>query len=764
MDRAKRELRTVQQERVAVIDFFCGCGGTSRGFQMAQLRSIKYDIIAGIDCDPACCKTFETSIHAKAYNLDIRQLEDKAALTHFKQQLDISRYSKLVLIGCAPCQGFSAHRRNVNAEDIRKDLFVIFCRLAAKFSPDAILMENVPDLFSIRNWPFYAAGLASLRNAGYQVQGQAYNFAQFGLPQERFRAVIIASKTNAVLPKPVLQRHQFRTVRQAIGDLPPLRSGEKSTTDPMHWVSQHRASTVAILRRVPKDGGNRPLGVGPKCLDKARDDHGGFTDVYGRLSWDKPAVTLTGKCRTPSAGRFAHPQQNRGLSIREAALLQGFPIDFTFEGNFDSRYQQIGNAVPPSVAKVFAEHLGKHCLGKPNLVEADSFHEDISLPVGPGFAIKINGFKKRKPIVVSPNKPTAVDLFCGAGGLSLGLKWAGFRILGAIDNDPAAVESYKRNLGPHVVCADLQSVTANDVKSYFGVKQGDLTLIAGGPPCQGFSVKRTGSSDDPRNALVLEFIRLVAELKPRFFLLENVPGLKSKRGENYLSKLIEEAEHCGYRTHVRSVEAAEYGIPQMRRRTLVVGEHRDYTQTFQFPIARLAPENYRTVADAIRDLPSPPFDGSPHPVIFNHYRESRLSPTNLERIRSIPEGGGREFLPPHLALKCHGNSKIRHVDTYGRLSFDQPSVTITARFDSFTRGRFGHPVDDRTITLREGARIQTFPDEFVFFGNREQCARQIGNAVPPLLAKIIGEQIIRALTSTEQTSPVLSHQMTLALP
>ena len=742
--------KNVEKEKVGVIDFFCGCGGASKGFQLASSDTMEFEVIAGVDFDEASCRTFESSIGAKALRLDIRQLcESPEAIDEFKKKLDLQKYKKLVLIGCAPCQGFSAHRRNHIEEDLRKDLFVMFCRIAPRFSPDAIFMENVPDIFSTRNWPFYQAGAAALRQAGYGVQGRPYNFAGFGLPQERYRGVMIASKANVCLPVPPFGPSNFQTVRQAIGDLPKLASGQQSDTDPMHWVSDHRESTLEILRQVPKDGGNRPRGVGPKCLDRARDTHGGYTDVYGRLAWGKPAVTLTGKCRTPSAGRYAHPEQDRGLSIREAALLQGFPKDFAFEGNFDARYQQIGNAVPPLVAKVFAEHIATCCLSASDSIsQHGAFLDGLSAPIGAGFAIQINGFKRQRKHDSPPHEEfTALDLFSGAGGLSLGLKLAGFKILGAVDNDAASVETYRRNLGNHILQADICALEPSAVAARFGIEPGHLTLLAGGPPCQGFSVKRRGSDTDVRNELLLEFVRFVKFFRPAFFLVENVTGLMSKRGKVHLDGLMASMREIGYSIHLSQVDIVKYGVPQTRVRAFLIGEYTHAAPKFRFPRPTHKVCEFRTVRDAIGDLPSPPEDGSPHPTVPNHYREARMSKLNLERIRAVPEGGGREFLPQHLALSCHQkNMAVRHVDTYGRLSFDQPSVTITARFDSFTRGRFGHPTEDRTITLREGARIQTFPDDFVFSGNRGECARQIGNAVPPLIARIMGEQIIKSLS------------------
>jgi DNA (cytosine-5)-methyltransferase 1 len=180
------------------------------------------------------------------------------------------------------------------------------------------------------------------------------------------------------------------------------------------------------------------------------------------------------------------------------------------------------------------------------------------------------------------------------------------------------------------------------------------------------------------------------------------------------------------------------------------------------------------VREAISDLPSPPSDGALHAEIANHAREARLSALNLERLQHIPPGGGRENLPEHLQLPCHKNNPThRHTDVYGRLEWDRPSGTITARFDSFTRGRFAHPVEHRSLTLREGARLQTFPDDFHFEGNREEVARQIGNAVPPLLAEALGKALMQTVPNARplETEPaprieklaVSNNQLSLAL-
>lgn len=352
-------------------------------------------------------------------------------------------------------------------------------------------------------------------------------------------------------------------------------------------------------------------------------------------------------------------------------------------------------------------------------------------------------------------KPTVIDLFCGAGGLALGLRRAGFELRCSVDSDPWAVQTYRTNLGNHVVEAGVDTMEVAQLLERSRLQPGECDLLAGGPPCQGFSVQRRGDDHDPRNELVLHFVRMIEGVQPKFFLMENVSGLTSKRGRTVLTELMRRAASAGYDVHLRKLDAVNFGAPQFRVRTILVGERVDRVgRPFEFPDPTVGEDGRRTVREAIADLPRPPQDGTSHPKFANHAREARLSPTNLERIRHIPPGGGREHLPVHLQLPCHLNNPThRHVEVYGRLAWDQPSGTITARFDSFTRGRFGHPEDDRSLTIREGARLQTFPDDFVFIGNREECAKQVGNAVPPILAEALGRAIVRCLRSQARRRP-----------
>lgn len=342
-------------------------------------------------------------------------------------------------------------------------------------------------------------------------------------------------------------------------------------------------------------------------------------------------------------------------------------------------------------------------------------------------------------------KYTCIDSFCGAGGLGLGLQRAGFDILHSFDIDELCIKTIKKNrkyFGHPTVVADISDMLNGNLLERCNLKRGDLFLLAGGPPCQGFSVQRRGSDTDSRNELVLMYGKLVDELYPKYFVMENVSGIAGKRGKTILQQLIEEVEQIGYYVHIELLDAQDYGVPQRRKRYIVVGERKDIGNHYAYP----APTGiHRTVRDTIGVLPEPPQDGTDHPELSLHRRD-RLSERNLQRIRAIKEGQGRDNLPDDLLANCHkiGSSVIGFRSVYGRMAWDDVAPTITARFDSFTRGKFGHPTQDRSISLREGALLQTFPIDFEFVGNKVDVARQIGNAVPPVMAECIGKSIIES--------------------
>jgi DNA (cytosine-5)-methyltransferase 1 len=341
-------------------------------------------------------------------------------------------------------------------------------------------------------------------------------------------------------------------------------------------------------------------------------------------------------------------------------------------------------------------------------------------------------------------RPTCVDLFCGAGGLSLGLRRAGFDVRAAVDNDAPSVATYTRNLGDHAVVADVANLDAAGVLELAGLAPGELDLLAAGPPCQGFSKQKRGAHlGDRRNALVLEFLRLVAELRPRAFLLENVSQLAQARGRHLVGQFGRlDYELCG-----DFYVAADYGVAQSRERFVMVGIERGEPGRFASPPA-ISPA-WPTVGEAIGDLPEPPADYSDHPDHPNH-QAARVTAVNIERFSHVPQGGGWQDIPWDLRLACHRTVDVRRggwPDVYGRLRWDGQCPTITGGFDSFTRGRYGHPLRDRPLTPREAARLQGFPDDFVFIGTRYDIRHQIGNAVPVPLAEAIGAAVVRTLAA-----------------
>lgn len=342
----------------------------------------------------------------------------------------------------------------------------------------------------------------------------------------------------------------------------------------------------------------------------------------------------------------------------------------------------------------------------------------------------------------------ALDLFAGAGGLSLGLVDAGFEVVAAIDSWAPALRSYEKNFSHDVLEQDLSRLSPGALPTLLGCVPEELDLVAGGPPCQGFSVQRIGSDADKRNQLILAFADYVKILRPRFFLMENVPGLLGKRGAVLAKAFSATLVAAGYEVRCQRVNAADYGVPQIRRRVLFYGWRPEAAAPFAGFHGSLAAHEYRTVWSAIGDLPSPPDDFTPCPGDPLH-RRSRLSDLNLRRLALIPPGGGFEHLPIEMRVNCHreGAQRIGHRYVYGRLHPEKPAGTITARFDSFTRGKFAHPYEDRNITLREGARLQSFPDRHAFLGTQEEIAALIGNSVPPRMSSQIARAIRAHLLS-----------------
>lgn len=380
---------------IDVVDFFSGCGGVSAGFKSINGMRPTYRLAFAADLDRDANTSYAKNLGIVPHEVDVEALAKDLVGT--KAMIDASRQSTnapLVMIGCSPCQGFSSHRNENGQADVRNSLFVSFANIAAAVEPDVVVMENVPELLTDRYWPLVEEARRVLTHAGYTVQLVIHDLAEFGVPQHRFRALLVATKKKARLPKGLFGRGEYRTVRDAIAHLPAVLPGKADIHDPMHVCAGHRASTVDTIRNVPLDGGSRPADVGPECLRRAAAKNGraAYEDVYGRLWWERPAITMTAYARNPASGRYVHPEQHRGLTVREAALLQGFPGDYMFDGAFDSRFRQIGNAVPPVFSALLAAHIA-NIIDRDDSYGSQGLDWDIVRPVGPSFSRMIPAIK-----------------------------------------------------------------------------------------------------------------------------------------------------------------------------------------------------------------------------------------------------------------------------------------------------------------------------------------------------------------------------------
>jgi len=376
---------------VEVLDLFSGCGGLSLGFDAVSGPGSKVRIAGAVDKNPIALESYKRSLGGETFCTDIRVLEETPKVFEdFKNKVGFSKKLPLVIVGGPPCQGFSAHRKKSwDKPDSRNDLLIVFARLALRLNADAIVMENVPEIFSKKYWDYFTITRELLIKNGYVVKQKIYNCAGFGVPQERFRAVVIAMKKNFLMPVPFLPSTKYRTVREAIAMLPPVSPGSANPSDYLHRCAAHRKSTIDVIKSVPTNGGSRPSGIGPKCLDRVK----GFYDVYGRLHWDRPSITITHYARNPASGRFTHPEQNRGLTAREAARLQGFPDSFFFNGDFDTIFSQIGEAVPPPLAAGIAATVLYFLTNETKPCETTDENDLISGPISNSFGSVIAGIK-----------------------------------------------------------------------------------------------------------------------------------------------------------------------------------------------------------------------------------------------------------------------------------------------------------------------------------------------------------------------------------
>lgn len=336
----------------------------------------------------------------------------------------------------------------------------------------------------------------------------------------------------------------------------------------------------------------------------------------------------------------------------------------------------------------------------------------------------------------------ALDFFCGAGGLTRGLLDAGIQVVAGVDNDPRVRATFEHNNAPSCfIHSDIQDINITDLRAEQGITGDQPVLYSACTPCQPFSTLNSKpKTDDKRRNLLLDFAEIVDQAPPDYLIIENVPGLRNATGREVFRKFEETLLRQGFRSDAEMLDAKDFGVPQTRKRFVLIASRHGQPH---LP-APTAGDGFATVSDAIRRFPV-----LEHGELNDHYKNHiarQLPPHHLRIVKAVPSDGGSraDVRDTSILLKCHQENPKAHRDVFGRMAWERPAPTLTCRCTDVYCGRFIHPEQDRGISVREAAAIQTFEDDYEFFGGSilEQ-ARQIGNAVPVLLANRLAESILQ---------------------
>jgi len=335
----------------------------------------------------------------------------------------------------------------------------------------------------------------------------------------------------------------------------------------------------------------------------------------------------------------------------------------------------------------------------------------------------------------------AIDFFCGAGGLTRGLLNAGIEVLAGVDNDERLRETYIHNNEPsRFINSDINKIQIHELRETLGIQDSDVTLYAACTPCQPFSTLNRLQGKDKRKVLLLTFAQIVEESPPDFIIVENVPGLNNAIGKEIYKKFLRVLKKGGFTEAADLLDAKHFEVPQTRKRFILVASRHGSislpepdTNANRFATVRGSIEKYPTIAD-----------GGTSADYLNH-TSRKLKPHLLRIVQAVPKDAGnrRDIADTSILLKCHQKNPNVHKDVFGRMAWDAPSPTLTCRCIDVYCGRFTHPEQDRGISLREAAALQTFDDDYEFFGTSlVGISRQIGNAVPVKLAEQLGKSVI----------------------
>lgn len=716
---------------VTAVSLFAGGGGMTLGIKQAGFESL-----VATDVEASAAETLSFNFpKTRVIHGDVRHLT-KAQLLKAVDGREVD-----LVVGGPPCQGFSTIG-DQNPADPRNGLFWCFARVVQWLNPKCFLMENVNYLRTQYGGRFEREIIAAFERLGYRVEVRTLNAADYGVPQNRKRVFFFGTRLEGEFTWPIPSHgtaaQPAATVWDAIGDLSAKRGKIHN-----HSFLNHGEVVIERYKLIPEGGRMPPPSELPEHLRRKN-----FGNTYKRLHRHRPSLTLV-----PGNNAFPiHPIEHRSLSPREAARIQTFPDKYVFFGSRAEQCKLVGNAVPPllaqklgfSVKKHIAQSLGSRAV-KPatrKLVDPPKFKNIAAW----------SAMKMPEPMRLPKNAPTAVSFFTGIGGLMLGFRNAGFRLLGSYDMKNSVEKNLQLNF-PDVrhFRADVSELSIADVRKHLGVPQVDV--VFGGPPCQGFSIfgrrrfvntRNHRPEDDERNEVSLKYIDLAVGLQPKVIFLENVKGFVSTpRGStSYIALVEKKLRRAGYVPEYRVINCAEHGIPQARERLILVAYRQGLV--FEWPEPKFFAEpkawqkRFVSVGDVISDL----MDPSSHSDEFSHVPMNHKELV-VERYKLIPEGGRlpEGGLPEHLQKGYRSDKVKNYSHVYKRLVMDAPATTMVPGHNAFPV----HPVLHRTLTVREAARIQTFPDWMRFIGTRQQQCTLVGNAVPPLLAEIFAANIAKSI-------------------
>lgn len=710
------------KRKIKTLSLFSGAGGLDIGFENAG-----FDVICALDSDKDCASTYKLNRPKTPFiDTDIQKVTADDILKATKG------VKPEVIIGGPPCQGFSTIGAKLSS-DPRNFLFEKYAYFTEIFKPKLFVIENVKAISTMYKGLFKDAIIKKFSEIGYDVYFSVLNSADFGVPQTRQRAFFIGvlkghSTFNLPIPEFGLSNKPHLGIGDFIMDL-----ADKTEEDfHNHIALDHSEIVIERYKLIPEGGKLPPPEQLPKKIRRKN-----FGNTYKRLHRDKPSLTLV-----PGNNAFpVHPVLNRSLTPREAARIQTFPDDFIFTGNRRKQCIQIGNAVPPLLAYALATEVKKSFYKKSGEQTIEPHNDQLNFLES---ANKPSGKKKN-------NKYTFIDLFSGAGGFGVGLERAGLNYICGNDINVNAAKTHENYFkGADFVLGDISKKSVKD-EIINSVGDNELFLLIGGPPCQGFSIygKRrfvnTGDYDpmeDPRNHLVKHFALMVKKLNPEWVVMENVAGFANLNDGYFRDYIINKLKSYGYKNiEWKILNTADYGVPQTRKRFILIANRTDHI--IPWPKIKFFKEpkdwqkSYRTVGEVISDLSTnKSLDKFTSHVPMNH------KPLLVERLKYIPEGEkmNMAIMPDHLKKGYRSNSVENYSGVYKRLHREKPSITLVPGHNAFPI----HPFLNRSLTVREAARIQTFPDEMEFFGSRQEQCIQVGNGFPPLLAELIGNNIVKA--------------------